>query len=49
MEGLVSYLKCQKNGEKQPDFAVCNIYYILLHDEKGATIEKRNFYTQATL
>ena len=26
MEGLVSYLKCQKNGKKQVDFAVGNIY-----------------------
>lgn len=26
MEGLVSYLKCRKNGKKQVDFAVENIY-----------------------
>ena len=28
MEGLVSYLKCQKNGKKQVDFAVGNIYIV---------------------
>lgn len=48
MEGLVSYLKCQKNGKKQVDFAVGSIY-LLLHEEKGAATEKGNFCTHATL
>ena len=48
MEGVVSYLKCQKKGKKQVDFEVGNIY-LLLHEEKDATTEKGNFCTHATL
>ena len=35
MEGLVSYLKCQKNGKKQVDFAVENIYIYIYIVARG--------------
>ena len=41
MEGLVSYLKCQKNGKKQVDFAVGNIYIYIVAQGEGCNNGKR--------